>query len=122
MLDFDGPKAVVEVSHAGRINDYDRPKLDAYLKSFVGRYEKIVHIERLKINVKVHNDHPRGGRKKYSMHATLYSNGSVFRSTNYGWDVFQVADDMMQTLRKQILKIKSRERSIVRIAVRRTKN
>lgn len=121
MLDFGGPRAVIEVDHAARIGEYDRTRLDAYIRSFVGKYEKVIPIERMKINVKSHEDHEKGGRKKYSMHAALYTNGSVFRSTTYGWDVFQVADDMMQSLKKQSLKTKSRSRVVVRKNLRRAK-
>jgi len=121
MLDFGGPRPVIEVDHAGRVSEYDRPRLDAYVKSFVGKYERVIPIERLTINIKTHDEHPKGGRKKYSMHAALYTNGSVFRAKAHGWDVFQVADDVMQSLRRQSLKTRSKRRSVTRTKVRRAK-
>jgi len=120
MFDFGGPKASIEVEHASEIDEYDRPRMDAYIKSFVGKYEEIIPIKRLVINIKRHRS--EGTRSKYSMNAALYTGQEVFRNKSFGWDVFAVADDMMIGLRKQAIKEKAKSRTISRTKVRRAKN
>ena len=117
MMDFGGPKAVIEVDHADRIEDYDRPGIDGYIRSFVGKYEDIIPIQKLKIDIKVHNaagkrDKPE--RKKYSMHATLFTGKEVMRTDAFGWDVFEVMDEIIHELRKQSVKHTTKARDISR--------
>lgn len=125
MMDFGGPKAVIEVDHADRIEDYDKPGIDGYIRSFVGKYEDTIPIQKLKIVVKVHNaagkmDKPE--RKKYSMHATLFTGKEILRTEASGWDAFEVMDEIIHDLRKQSAKRTTRERTISRDKRRSAKN
>jgi ribosome-associated translation inhibitor RaiA len=115
MLEFGGPRAEIQVEHSGRVQEYDRPRLDAFFKSFVGKYEDLIPIEKLFVDVKLHNASGKEGRperRKYSMHAYIDTGKDRFRSTAHGWDVFMVADEVLHSLRKQAVHQKGKSRTI----------
>lgn len=115
-----GDNPVIQVSHVGNVDAYDRAKLDSMLKDFIEAHGDMVSVERLELDIKKHGSGT--GRKKYSVHAHIVTTDSTFRSESYGWDIFQATNESLAGIRKQMIKTKEKKVSVRNSKMRLAKN
>ena len=95
----------VFVSHLHELEVFENYKLAQILQKFVEKFDRIIDIEHLKVDLKIYS---KLGKKKYSLRASLKTKNRIFSAKTYGWKIADAAHELVKKLEINILKFRKK--------------